>query len=203
VNNRGSSGYGKTFYKMDNRDHGNGDLKDCVWAKKWLAQQEYIDSSAIGIYGGSYGGCMVLNALCKYPDEFKTGIDLFGVANWLRTLRSIPPYWESFRKALYDELGDPNSSDSVHLKDASGLYNYQNITKPLIVFQGANDVRVLKVESDEIVAGVKKNGVPVEYVIYPDEGHGFVKKENQINTSKRTLEFLEKHLKPKNQGVKK
>ncbi|HRH61092.1 MAG TPA: alpha/beta fold hydrolase, partial [Chitinophagaceae bacterium] len=161
VNNRGSSGYGKIFYKMDNKDHGNADLKDCVWGKKWLTEQSYIDSNSIGIYGGSYGGCMVLNALCKYPDEFKVGVDLFGVANWLRTLRSIPPYWESFRRALYEEMGDPNTADSVHLKDASPLYNYQKITKPLIVFQGMNDVRVLPVESDEIVAGVKKNGVPV------------------------------------------
>ena len=197
VNNRGSSGYGKAYYKMDNKDHSNGDLKDCVWGKKWLAQQNYIDSSAIGIYGGSYGGCMVLGALAFQPDEFKVGVDLFGVANWIRTLRSIPPYWEANRKALYEELGDPNSADSVRLKSISPLFNYQKITKPLIVFQGANDVRVLQAESDEIVAGVKKNGVPVEYVLYPDEGHGFVKKENQITTSKRTLEFLDKHLKPK------
>lgn len=197
VNNRGSSGYGKAFYKMDNKDHSNGDLKDCVWGKKWLASQDYIDSSAIGIYGGSYGGCMVLAALAFQPDEFKAGVDLFGVANWLRTLRSIPPYWEAARKALYDELGDPYTADSVRLKSISPLYNYEKIRKPLIVFQGANDVRVLKVESDEIVAGVKKNGVPVEYVVYPDEGHGFVKKENQITTSKKTLEFLDKYLKPK------
>jgi dipeptidyl aminopeptidase/acylaminoacyl peptidase len=197
VNNRGSSGYGKAFYKMDNKDHSNGDLKDCVWGKKWLASQDYIDSSAIGIYGGSYGGCMVLAALAFQPDEFKAGVDLFGVANWLRTLRSIPPYWEAARKALYDELGDPYTADSVRLKSISPLYNYEKIRKPLIVFQGANDVRVLKVESDEIVAGVKKNGVPVEYVVYPDEGHGFVKKENQITTSKKTLKFLDKYLKPK------
>lgn len=197
VNNRGSSGYGKSFYKMDNRDHSNGDLKDCIYGKKWLAEQDYIDSTAIGIYGGSYGGCMVLGALAFHPDEFKVGVDLFGVANWLRTLKSIPPYWESFRKALYEEMGDPFTADSVRLKNISPLYNYEKITKPLIVFQGANDVRVLPVESDEIVAGVKKNGVPVEYVVYPDEGHGFVKKENQITTAKRTLEFLDKYLKPK------
>ena len=196
VNNRGSSGYGKTFYKMDNKDHSNGDLKDCIYGKKWLAEQEYIDSTAIGIYGGSYGGCMVLGALAFHPDEFKVGVDLFGVANWLRTLRSIPAYWESARKALYDEMGDPNTADSVRLKNISPLYNYEKITKPLLVFQGANDVRVLPVESDEIVAGVKKNGVPVEYVVYPDEGHGFAKKENQITTSKRTLEFLNKYMKP-------
>jgi dipeptidyl aminopeptidase/acylaminoacyl peptidase len=201
VNNRGSSGYGKTFYKLDNKDHSNGDLKDCIYGKKWLAEQDYIDSTAIGIYGGSYGGCMVLGALAFHPDEFKVGVDLFGVANWLRTLRSIPPYWESFRKALYEEMGDPNTADSVMLKNTSPLFNYQKITKPLIVFQGANDVRVLPVESDEIVAGVKKNGVPVEYVVYPDEGHGFVKKENQITTAKRTLEFLDKYLKPKAQAA--
>jgi dipeptidyl aminopeptidase/acylaminoacyl peptidase len=198
VNNRGSSGYGKTFYKMDNKDHSNGDLKDCIWGKKWLAQQSNIDSSAIGIYGGSYGGCMVLGALAFHPEEFKVGVDLFGVANWLRTLRSIPAYWEANRKALYEEMGDPYSADSVRLKNISPLYNYQKINKPLIVFQGANDVRVLPVESDEIVAGVKKNGVPVEYVVFPDEGHGFVKKENQITTAKRTLEFLDKYLIPKN-----
>jgi dipeptidyl aminopeptidase/acylaminoacyl peptidase len=197
VNNRGSSGYGKTFYKLDNRQHGYGDLDDCLWAKKWLASQDYIDSNAIGIYGGSYGGNMVLNALCMHPDEFKAGVDLFGVANWLRTLRSIPPYWESFKKALYDEMGDPNSKDSELLKATSPLYNYQKITKPLIVFQGANDVRVLKIESDEIVAGVKKNGVPVDYTVYPEEGHGFTKKEDLITTDKKTLEFLEKYLRPK------
>ena len=138
-----------------------------------------------------------VTSLAFHPDEFKVGVDLFGVANWIRTLRSIPPYWEANRKALYEELGDPNSADSVRLKNISPLFNYQKITKPLIVFQGANDVRVLQAESDEIVEGVKKNGVPVEYVLYPDEGHGFVKKENQITTSKRTLEFLDKYLKPK------
>jgi len=195
VNNRGSSGYGKTFYNLDNKDHSNGDLKDCVWAKKWLQQQDYIDTSRIGIEGGSYGGCMVLAALAFHPEEFKVGVDLFGVANWLRTLRSIPPYWASIRKSLYDEMGDPNTSDSVMLKATSPLYNYKTINKPLIVFQGMNDVRVLPIESQEIVEGVKKNGVPVEYVTYPNEGHGFTKKENQVTTSEKTLAFLDKYLK--------
>ncbi|MBE8714942.1 alpha/beta hydrolase family protein [Sphingobacterium hungaricum] len=197
VNNRGSSGYGKEFYKMDNKDHGNGDLKDFIWGKKWLQEQNYIDSTEIGIMGGSYGGNIVLNALTLHPDEFKVGVNMFGVANWLRTLKSIPPYWESFRLALYEELGDPYSADSVRLKMISPLFNYEKITKPLIVFQGANDVRVLQAESDEIVAGVKKNGVPVEYVLFPDEGHGFIKKENQIETDNKTLAFLEQYLKVK------
>jgi dipeptidyl aminopeptidase/acylaminoacyl peptidase len=195
VNNRGSSGYGKAFYKMDDKKHSEGDLEDCVYGKKWLASQTFIDSNKIAIEGGSYGGCMVLTALAFYPNEFKAGVDLFGVANWLRTLRSIPPYWESARKALYDEMGDPNGPDSVMLKRTSPLYNYEKINKPLIVFQGSNDVRVLPVESEEIVAGVKKNGVPVEYVVYPNEGHGFTKKEDQNTTANRTLAFLDKYVK--------
>jgi dipeptidyl aminopeptidase/acylaminoacyl peptidase len=197
VNNRGSSGYGKTFYKLDNKDHSNGDLKDCIWGKKWLQQQDYIDTSSIGILGGSYGGCMVLDALAFHPNEFKAGVDLFGVANWMRTLKSIPPYWEAQRKALYDELGDPYTVDSVHLKNISPLFHYKTINKPLLVFQGMNDVRVLPIESKEIVDGVRKNGVPVEYVTYKNEGHGFTKKENQITTGNKTLAFLDKYLKPK------
>ena len=195
VNNRGSSGYGKAFYKMDNRNHGDKDLKDCVWGKKWLAEQDYIDTAKIGIYGGSYGGFMSLAGIIQYPSEFAVGVDVFGVANWLRTIKSIPPYWESFKKALYDEMGDPYSADSVRLKNISPLYNTEKIKTPLLVLQGANDPRVLQVESDEIVAGAKKNGTPVEYVLFPDEGHGFVKKENQIKAANETLKFLDKYLK--------
>ncbi|MDB5152075.1 MAG: secreted prolyl oligopeptidase family protein [Mucilaginibacter sp.] len=194
VNNRGSSGYGKTFYKLDNKDHSNGDLKDCIWGKKWLQQQAYIDTAKIGIMGGSYGGCMVLGALAFHPNEFKVGVDLFGVANWMRTLKSIPPYWEAQRKALYDELGNPYTADSVHLKKISPLFHYQTINKPLIVFQGMNDVRVLPIESKEIVEGVKKNGIRVEYITYPNEGHGFLKKENLVTTANKTLAFLDKYL---------
>jgi dipeptidyl aminopeptidase/acylaminoacyl peptidase len=193
VNNRGSSGYGKSYYKMDNQNHGDKDLKDCVWGKKWLASQSYIDPNKIGIYGGSYGGFMSLAGIIQYPNEFKVGIDLFGVTNWLRTLKSVPPYWESFKKALYEEMGDPNK-DSVRLHNISPLFNTDKIKTPLLVLQGTNDPRVLQVESDEIVAGARKNGTPVEYVLFPDEGHGFRKKENQIKAAKVTLDFLDKYL---------
>ncbi len=121
VNNRGSSGYGKSFYKMDDRNHGDKDLNDCVWGKKYLAGLNYIDSTKIGIIGGSYGGYMTLAALSFKPDEFNVGVDLFGVANWLRTLKEVPPYWESFKKALYEEIGDPNTADTVRLKQYSPL----------------------------------------------------------------------------------
>jgi dipeptidyl aminopeptidase/acylaminoacyl peptidase len=129
------------------------------------------------------------------PDEFKTGVNLFGVTNWVRTLNSVPPYWESFRKALYAELGDPTTADSVRLHRISPLFHAQNVKNPIMVLQGANDPRVLQVESDEIVAAVKKNNVPVEYVIFPDEGHGFVKKENEMKGYSGVLTFLDKYLK--------
>lgn len=195
VNNRGSSGYGKTFYAADDRKHGNEDLRDCVEAKNWLATQSYIDADKIGIYGGSYGGYMVMAALAFTPEEFKVGVNLFGVTNWIRTLKSIPSWWESNRKALYTELGDPFTADSVALYAKSPLFHAAKITKPFIVLQGSNDPRVLQVESDEIVAAAKKNGVPVEYVIFPDEGHGFVKRENNIKASDEVLKFLDKYLK--------
>jgi len=195
VNNRGSSGYGKTFYQMDDLNHGDKDLKDCVEGKNWLAQQAEIDGEKIGIIGGSYGGYMTMAALTYTPEEFDVGVNLFGVTNWMRTLKSIPPWWESFKDALYKELGDPHSADSVRLKQISPLFHTDKVTKPLIVLQGSKDPRVLQAESDEIVAGVRKNGVPVEYVLFEDEGHGFVKKENQITAYSKILEFLDQYLK--------
>src|SRR6185503_2526079 len=137
---------------------------------------------------------MTLAALTLQPDAFDVGVDLFGISNWVRTLSSIPPWWASFRKGLYDEMGDP-ATDSVRLRRISPLFHAERIRVPLMVLQGANDPRVLQVESDEIVAAARKNGVPVEYVIFPDEGHGFVKKENNITASEEILKFLDKYLK--------
>ena len=117
------------------------------------------------------------------------------MTNWLRTLKSIPPYWESFRKALYTELGDPFTEDSVRLYNISPLFHAHEVKNPVMVLQGANDPRVLQVESDEIVAAVKNNNVPVEYVVFPDEGHGFIKKENEIKGYGDILKFLNKYLK--------
>jgi dipeptidyl aminopeptidase/acylaminoacyl peptidase len=168
-----------------------------VEAKKWLASRDYIDPGKIGIIGGSYGGYMVMAALAFAPQEFDVGVNIFGVTNWIRTLKSIPPFWESFREALYTEMGDPYTSDSIRLQSISPLFHAGKVVKPLMVLQGANDPRVLQVESDEIVAAVRKNGVPVEYVLFDDEGHGFVKKENQIKGYGKVLEFLDTHLREK------
>jgi dipeptidyl aminopeptidase/acylaminoacyl peptidase len=196
VNNRGSSGYGKTFYKMDDLKHGEGDLDDCVEAKEFLASTGYVDEEKIGIIGGSYGGYMVLAALTLRPDEFAVGVDLFGISNWIRTLESIPPWWTAFKEALYKEMGNPET-DEEYLRSISPLFHADQITKPMIVLQGANDPRVIKVESDEIVEAAKKKGVPVEYVVFEDEGHGFVKRENEIKGYKAILDFLDKYLKGK------
>ena len=195
VNNRGSSGYGKSFYKMDDRNHGDKDLKDCIWGKKWLQEQDYIDPDKIGIIGGSYGGYMTMAAMAFAPDEFKVGVNIFGVTNWIRTLKSIPPFWEASRKALYQELGDPYTEDSIRLKAISPLFHAEKIKNPVMVLQGANDPRVLQIESDEIVAAVQKNKVPVDYVIFPDEGHGFRKKDNQIKGYGQIKQFLDTYLK--------
>jgi dipeptidyl aminopeptidase/acylaminoacyl peptidase len=198
INNRGSSGYGKRFFTADDGKHGREPLWDCVEAKKYLASLGYVDEKKIGIMGGSYGGYMVLAALAFKPEEFAVGVDIFGVSNWVRTLQSIPPYWESFRKALYKEMGDP-VTEVEKLRAISPLFHAEKIRKPLIVIQGANDPRVIKPESDEIVEAVKKNGV-VEYVVFDNEGHGFTKKANEIRANKAILEFLDRYLKGNGTG---
>lgn len=193
INNRGSSGYGKTFFHMDDHQHGKGDLDDCVASKQMLVEKGYVDPARIGIVGGSYGGFMVLAALTFRPDAFEVGVDIFGVSNWLRTLQSIPPWWEAGRKRLEKEFGP--FDDEEYLRSISPLFHAEKIEKPLMVLQGANDPRVLQVESDEIVEAARKNGVPVEYVVFDDEGHGFRKKENRARGYEAILKFLDDHLK--------
>ncbi|MGD9584431.1 MAG: alpha/beta fold hydrolase [Lysobacterales bacterium] len=193
INNRGSSGYGKSFFAADDGKHGREPLWDTLAAKKYLQSLDYVADDQIGIIGGSYGGYMTLAALAFHPDEFAVGVDIFGVSNWLRTLESIPPYWESFREALYQEIGNPTTQREF-LIETSPVFHADKITKPLMVLQGANDPRVLKAESDDIVAALQKSGVPVEYVVFDDEGHGFSKKPNQIEGYGKVLAFLDKYL---------
>ena len=193
ANNRGSSGYGKTFFHLDDRRHGEEDLMDIVSAGEWLRQQDWVNADQVGVIGGSYGGFMTAAALTFHPDAFEVGINIFGVTNWERTLASIPPWWESFREALYDEMGDP-ATDAERHRAISPLFHAHQITKPMLVVQGANDPRVLQVESDELVAAIEANGVPVEYVLFPDEGHGFRRRENRITASEAFVSFLDEYL---------
>jgi dipeptidyl aminopeptidase/acylaminoacyl peptidase len=193
INNRGSSGYGKTFYHLDDKRHGDADLRDVVAARHWLAGQDWI-SDRVAVMGGSYGGYMTAAALAFHPDVFDAGVNIFGVTNWTRTLQSIPSWWTAQKTALYDEMGDP-ATDAERQRRISPLFHASNIKRPLLVVQGANDPRVLQVESDELVAAVKRNNVPVEYVLFPDEGHGFLRKENRVTASEAYLKFLDQHLK--------
>ena len=193
INNRGSSGYGKTFFHLDDKRHGDVDLKDVVASKAYLQGLDWVADDRIGIIGGSYGGYMVAAALAFEPEVFDAGVNIFGVTNWVRTLESIPPYWAAFRESLYDEMGDPETDATRH-RAISPLFHAKNIVKPMLVVQGANDPRVLQVESDEIVAAVKANNVPVDYLLFPDEGHGFLRKQNRIDASEAYLKFLDTHL---------
>jgi dipeptidyl aminopeptidase/acylaminoacyl peptidase len=128
-----------------------------------------------------------------YPETFEVGIDIFGVTNWVRTLESIPPWWEAFKEALYDEMGDP-ATDAERHRRISPLFHAQRIQRPMLVVQGANDPRVLKVESDELVAAMEANDVPVDYVVFDDEGHGFTRRENRITASEAYVSFLDRYL---------
>ncbi len=193
ANNRGSSGYGKTFFHLDDKRHGEEDLQDIVYARAYLETFDWVDGDHVGIIGGSYGGYMVAAALAFEPEVFDVGINIFGVTNWVRTLESIPPWWEDFKEALYDEMGDPAVDGERHRR-ISPLFHAHNIIKPMLVVQGANDPRVLQVESDELVAAARENEVPVEYVVFPDEGHGFRKRDNRIAASEAYRQFLDTYL---------
>jgi dipeptidyl aminopeptidase/acylaminoacyl peptidase len=192
INNRGSSGYGKTFFHMDDRRHGDVDLRDVVAARSWLEGMDWV-SDRIAVMGGSYGGYMTAAALAFHPEAFDAGVNIFGVTNWVRTLASIPAWWGAQREALFDEMGDPETDAERH-RAMSPLFHAASIRRPLLVVQGANDPRVLQAESDELVAAVRANQVPVEYVLFPDEGHGFRGKENRIRASEAYLGFLDQHL---------
>ena len=194
ANNRGSSGYGKTFFHLDDRRHGEEDLQDIVYGRKYLETLDWVDASKVGVIGGSYGGYMVAAALTFEPEVFDVGINIFGVTNWVRTLQSIPPWWEAQKESLYDELGDP-ATDAERHRRISPLFHAQNIVKPTLVVQGANDPRVLQVESDELVAAIQANEVPVVYIVFPDEGHGFRKRANRITASDAYVKFLDTYLK--------
>jgi dipeptidyl aminopeptidase/acylaminoacyl peptidase len=137
---------------------------------------------------------MVLAALAFKPDVFAAGVDMYGVSNWIRTLKdAMPSYWEAERAALYAEIGDPVRQSEM-LREISPFFHTDQIRRPLLVLQGANDPRVIQAESDDIVAALRKNKVPVEYIVFSDEGHGFTKKQNEIKAYGATLQFLDRYL---------
>ncbi|WP_246357792.1 S9 family peptidase [Pyxidicoccus fallax] len=192
VNNRGTAGYGKTFFTADDQKHGREPLRDLVESRKYLASLPYVDGSRVGIFGASYGGYQTLSALAFHPDAFDVGVDVFGISDWLSALKELPPV--AFRDALYQEVGNPETQEEM-LRAVSPLFHAEKIRKPLLVIQGANDPRVKKAQSDAIVQAVRRNKVPVDYMVLENEGHGFSTKKSEADTSVRIREFLDTHLK--------
>lgn len=194
VNNRGSYGYGKTFCQADDGKIGDADLKDYIAGKNFLVNTGYVNQGKIGIMGaGTYGGYMALAALAFAPTEFAVGVDLFGITNWYRVLKSIPPSWQPIKQALYKELGDP-ATDSAALYKKSPLFFAGEITQPVMIVQGANNPRVPKSETDQIIKELKMKKIPHKYLVFNDEAYFFSKKENEIKAHKDVMKFLNEFL---------
>jgi dipeptidyl aminopeptidase/acylaminoacyl peptidase len=189
-NPRGSTGYGLDFQKANFQDLGGGDLKDEIAGVEFLKATGFVDPKKIGIYGGSYGGFMTLIAIGKTPDIWGAAVDQYGIINWLTMLKSSDPSLNEYLKAL---LGDPEKYHKVY-EDDSPITYIRNEKAPLLVLQGDNDPRVPKEEAQQVVNILKKEGRTVEVHYYPNEGHGFVKRENQIDSIRRTIAWFDRYL---------
>lgn len=182
VNFRSSTGFGKSFVNAGNGEWAGAMHNDLLDAKKWAIQQGVTANDTVGIMGISYGGYATLVGLTFTPNEFQCGVDIVGPSNLVTLLESIPPYWESFRQVFYNAIGNPETASGLaSLKARSPINKVANITKPLLIGQGANDPRVVQSESDQIVNAMLERDIPVTYVVYPDEGHGFEKPENRLS----------------------
>jgi len=193
VNYRGSTGYGKAFLNAGNKEWAGKMHQDLVDAKEWLVKQGVADPKKVAIMGGSYGGYATLVGLTFTPDEFACGVDIVGPSNIITLLKTIPPYWAPLKALFAKRIGDMEK-EKEFLKERSPLYKADKITKPLLIGQGKNDPRVKVAESDQIVEAMRKAGKPVEYVVYPDEGHVFVRPENRLHFYAIAEQFLAKHL---------
>jgi len=193
VNFRGSTGYGKKFLNAGDREWAGAMHHDLIDAKRWAVQQGYADPKRICIYGGSYGGYATLVGLTFTPDEFTCGVDIVGPSNLATLIQSIPPYWKPL-KSMFDKRVGKLETEPEFLQARSPLFKADKIQVPLLIGQGANDPRVKQAESDQIVAAARKNNKPVEYLVFPDEGHGFARPENRFKFYAATEQFLAKHL---------
>jgi dipeptidyl aminopeptidase/acylaminoacyl peptidase len=182
VNFRSSTGFGKSFLNAGNEEWAGAMHNDLLDAKAWAVEQNITGKDQVAIMGGSYGGYAVLVGLTFTPDEFSCGVDIVGPSNLVTLMESIPPYWESFRQVFARAIGDLETEKGQSLlKERSPLSHVDKITKPLLIGQGANDPRVKQAEADQIVEAMKSKNIPVTYVLYPDEGHGFQKPENNLS----------------------
>lgn len=189
MNFRGSTGYGKKFWKASFKEWGKKMQNDITDGVMWLTEKEIADKDKICIYGGSYGGYATLAGLAFTPDLYKCGVDYVGVSNLFTFQETIPEYWKPYKKMLHEMVGHP-VKDKKLLESASPYYHADKIKAALFVAQGANDPRVKKAESDQIVSALKKRGVEVEYMVKDDEGHGFHNEENRFEFYNKMENFI-------------
>jgi dienelactone hydrolase len=194
-NFRGSAGYGEKFINAGNNQWGEKMQDDVTWGVKYLVGQGIADPKRVGILGGSYGGYAALAGVAFTPDVYAAGVSIVGPSNLNTLLESIPPYWEAGRKMFHMRMGDPTTPEGKkQLERQSPLFSAQKIKTPLLVVQGANDPRVKKAESDQIVIALRDRNFPVEYIVAPDEGHGFARPVNNMAMYAAIEKFLSKHL---------
>jgi dipeptidyl aminopeptidase/acylaminoacyl peptidase len=191
-NVRGSTGYGKSYQRLIHRDWGGGDLKDFEAAVTYLHDLDWVDADRIGVYGRSYGGFATLSCISRLPHYWAAAVDVVGPSNLVTFAKAVPPTW---RRLMAAWVGDPET-EADFLLERSPVTYADAITAPLFVIQGANDPRVVKTESDQIVERLRARGVDVRYDVYEDEGHGFTKRENVLKAQRDTAEFFEHHLLP-------
>jgi dipeptidyl aminopeptidase/acylaminoacyl peptidase len=201
MNFRGSTGYGKEFWLKGNKQWGKTMQDDISDGVQYLIKEGIADPKRVAIYGGSYGGYATLAGITFTPDLYCCAVDYVGVSNMFTFMKTIPPYWEPYKAMFYEMVGDPKK-DSALLAAASPVFAADKIKVPLFIAQGANDPRVNKAESDQMVAALKKRGVEVEYMVKNDEGHGFANENNRIDFYKAMDNFFAKHLAPPKPVVK-
>jgi dipeptidyl aminopeptidase/acylaminoacyl peptidase len=189
-NVRGSTGYGTEFQEANIKDLGGADLKDEIAGVDFLKATGFVDAKRVGIWGGSYGGFMTLMAIGKNPEMWSAAVDEFGILNWLTMLEHGDPGLQEYEKGL---LGDPAKGHAVY-EASSPLKYIRNEKAPLLVLQGVNDIHVPKEEAEQVVSILKAEGRTVDAVFYPDEGHGFVKREHQLDELTRSVAWLQKYL---------
>jgi dipeptidyl aminopeptidase/acylaminoacyl peptidase len=195
VNFRASTGFGKKFCNAGDREWGGKIIEDQVDAVQWAIKTGIADAKRVAVMGGSFGGFSTLAGLTFTPQLYACGIDLVGVANLITFIESIPPYWKTQLALLLHRVGDPGTEEGqALLKKQSPLTYVDRICRPLLIGQGANDPRVKQAESDQIADSMRAKGIPVTYLLYPDEGHGFARPENNLSFSAVTEAFLSKNL---------
>ena len=194
-NFRGSTGYGRKFLDAGNLEWGRRMQDDVTWGVKYMVAQGIANPKRVGILGGSYGGYATLAGVTFTPDLYAAAVDIVGPSNLITLLDSIPPYWEPVRKLFYERMGNPNTPQGKALLEAESPIHYADkIRTPLLVAQGANDPRVNRREAEQIVVALRDRGFPVEYILAPDEGHGFQRPVNNLALFMEAEAFLAEHL---------